>query len=72
VPRTHGAVELAISMKGAVECRDERALPAGWGRADLRVARALGDAWIREQRTAVLAARECTASVGAGGIWRLG
>lgn len=28
--------------------------PAGWDHADLRVARAVGDAWVRERRTAVL------------------
>ena len=29
-------------------------LPAGWAHADLSVARAFGNAWIRERRTAVL------------------
>ena len=54
VPRTHVAVEIAIAEAVAVERRDESSLPAGWGHADLRVARAFGDAWIRERRTAVL------------------
>ena len=48
VPRTHvaGAV--------AVERYDENSLPVGWDHADLRVARAFGNAWIRDLRTAVL------------------
>jgi len=54
VPRTHVAVEIAVAEAVAVERHDESSLPAGWGHADLRVARAFGDAWIRERRTAVL------------------
>ncbi len=54
VPRPHVAVEIAIAEALAVERHDESNLPAGWDHADLRVARAFGDAWIRELRTAVL------------------
>ena len=54
VPRTHVAVGIAIAEALAVERHDESSLPAGWDHADLRVARAFGDAWIRELRTAVL------------------
>jgi RES domain-containing protein len=54
VPRTHVAVEISISETVAVERYAESHLPAGWDRGDLSVARAFGDAWIREQRTAVL------------------
>jgi RES domain-containing protein len=54
VPRTHVAVEVAIAQAVAVERQDERSLPAAWDHPDLRVARAFGDAWIRELRTAVL------------------
>ena len=54
VPRTHVAVEITIAEAVAVERHDESGLPAAWDRADLRVARAFGDAWIRERRTAVL------------------
>ncbi len=54
VPRTHVAVEIAIAQEVAVEQHDENDLPAGWDHADLCVARASGDAWIRELRTAVL------------------
>ena len=54
VPRTHVAIEIAIADSVAVEREDESGLPVGWEHADLRVARAFGDAWIRERRTAVL------------------
>lgn len=54
VPRTHVAVEIAIAEALTVEQHDESSLPAGWDHADLRVARAFGDAWIGELRTAVL------------------
>lgn len=54
VPRTHVAVHIAIAAAVAVERRDEDALPRGWDDPDLRAARVFGDAWIREQRTAVL------------------
>ena len=54
VPRTPVAIEIAIADSVAVEREDESGLPVGWDHADLRVARAFGDAWIRERRTAVL------------------
>ena len=54
VPRTHVALGIAIAQAVAVERQDEKSLPAGWDHADLRVARAFGDAWIRERRSAVL------------------
>ena len=54
VPRSHVAVGIAIAQAVAVERQDERNLPGGWDHADLRVARAFGDAWIRERRSAVL------------------
>jgi RES domain-containing protein len=54
VPTTHVAIEIAIAATVSVERRDESSLPAGWDSADLRVARAFGDAWIRERRSAVL------------------
>ena len=54
VPRTHGALEMSIPGAVAGEWHDEPSLPAGWDHADLRVARAVGDAWIRERRSAVL------------------
>ncbi len=53
VPRTHVAVEIAIAGAVAVERYEENSLPVGWNHADLRVARAFGNAWIRELRTAV-------------------
>ncbi len=54
VPRTHVAVEIAIAEAVAVERLDQSGLPAGWDQSDLRIARAFGDAWIRQRRTAVL------------------
>ena len=54
VPRTHVAVEIAIAAAVTLERHDEASLPIGWDHANLRVARAFGDAWIRELRTAVL------------------
>ena len=54
VPRTHVAVGIAVAQAVAVERHDASQLPTGWDHADLRVARAFGDAWIRERRTAVL------------------
>ena len=54
VPRTHVAVQIAITAAVTVERHDEGDLPVGWDHANLRVASTFGDAWIREQRTAVL------------------
>lgn len=54
MPATHVAVEIAIAAAVRVERHDDSSLPAGWDDADLSVARAFGDAWLREQRTAVL------------------
>ncbi len=54
VPRTHVALEIAIAESVVVERHEGSDLPEGWDHADLRVARAFGDAWIRVQRTAVL------------------
>lgn len=54
VPRTHVAVEIAIAAVVTVERHEDGSLPSGWDHADLRVARALGDAWIRECRSAVM------------------
>ncbi len=54
VPRSHVAIEIAIAATVSVELQAEKGLPDGWDHADLRVARAFGDAWIRERRTAVL------------------
>jgi RES domain-containing protein len=54
VPRTHVAIEISIAEAVPVERHDEGSLPAGWDQSDLRVARAFGDVWIRQRRTAVL------------------
>jgi RES domain-containing protein len=54
VPRTHVALEITLGAAVSVERHDPASLPAGWDRGDLRVARAFGDAWLRECRSAVL------------------
>jgi RES domain-containing protein len=54
VPRTHVAIAITVAGAVTVERHDESSLPVGWDHANLRVARAFGDAWIRERRTAVL------------------
>lgn len=54
VPRTDVAVEIAIAETVSVERHDDGSLPPGWDHADLRVARAFGDAWIRARWSAVL------------------
>ena len=54
VPRTHVALAIAIAAAVTVERQGEASLPDGWDHADLRAARAFGDAWIRERRAAVL------------------
>lgn len=54
VPKTHVAIEIDIAATVSVELHDEDSLPAGWDHADMRVGRVFGDAWIREQRSAVL------------------
>ncbi|MEO8297633.1 MAG: RES domain-containing protein [Burkholderiales bacterium] len=54
VPRTHVAIEISVAGVVTTERHDESSLPVGWEHADRRVARAFGDTWIRERRTAVL------------------
>ena len=54
VPRTHVAMEITVAAAVAVERHDLSSLPVGWDHGDLSVARAFGDAWIHERRSAVL------------------
>lgn len=54
VPRTHVAIEITVPNDLTIERHDENSLPTGWDHADLRVARAFGDAWLRGQTAAVL------------------
>ena len=54
VPKTHVAVGIEIAGDIAVERRDETLLPVGWDHRDLRIARAFGDAWLSQRRSAVL------------------
>ena len=54
VPGRHVVIEISIAGDIAVERQDEDSLPAGWDHRDLRVARSVGDAWLRDRRSAVL------------------
>ena len=54
IPKTHVSIQISIAGSVAVERRGEENLPDGWDHADQRVARAVGDEWIRAARTAVL------------------
>ena len=48
------SVEIAIAEEVTVERHEDGSLPSGWDCPDMRVARAFGDAWIRERRSTVL------------------
>ena len=54
IPKTHVAIEITIAGDVSVEWSMQQGLPDGWEQADQRVARAFGDGWIRQGRTAVL------------------
>lgn len=54
IPKTQVAIEVEIASTVVTEQHDEASLPAGWDHRDLRVARAFGDRWIRDGRSAVL------------------
>lgn len=54
VPKTHVAIEISIAGDLVVERQDANSLPSGWHHGAKRVARAIGDAWLRERRSAVL------------------
>lgn len=54
VPKTQVAVQITIPASVSTEQVDEPQLPVGWDHADLRVARAFGDDWLRGARSAVL------------------
>lgn len=52
-PKHHQVVRIAIPESVAIETLSPSALP-GWDAADVTTARAFGDEWLREGRTAVL------------------
>ncbi|CAB3808590.1 hypothetical protein LMG28614_06842 [Paraburkholderia ultramafica] len=54
VPRTHVFCVADVPDNIAIERADAAILPAGWDGPDLEIARAFGDRWIAESRTAVL------------------
>lgn len=53
VPRTHAWVEIAIPADVSVEELDPAELP-GWAAEESEAARAFGDRWFDEQRSAIL------------------
>jgi len=54
VPRHHVFVVAEMPADMAVERADPSVLPAGWDAPDTQAARAFGDRWIAEGRSAVL------------------
>lgn len=54
LPMTHHYVVASIPPEVTVERHDETSLPLGWDTEDLSVARAFGDRWLLEQRSAIL------------------
>lgn len=54
VPRNQKAVQIRIPARVSIEKRLLARMPAGWDRDDYIAARALGDAWLEKQRSAVL------------------
>jgi RES domain-containing protein len=65
VPRHHVVVTAQVPDEVPVERAGAGLLPAGWDSADLGIARAFGDQWINEARSAVL----LVPSVVARGEW---
>lgn len=69
VPKTHVFVEADVPDVVSIERHDAATLPAGWDAPALTVARAFGDAWLAEARSAILvvpsvvARAECNALV---------
>ncbi|MEK6346762.1 MAG: RES domain-containing protein [Burkholderia sp.] len=54
VPRTHVWVEAEAPAAISVERLSAQQLPAGWDSSSPHVARGVGDAWLGEQRSAIL------------------
>lgn len=54
VPRSHVFVVAEVPDNIAIERADTATLPSGWDGPDLEIARAFGDRWIAENRSAVL------------------
>ena len=65
VPRHHVFVLADVPADLAIERAAPETLPAGWDTPDLQIARAFGDQWLAEARSAVLLAP----SVVARGEW---
>lgn len=54
VPHTHVFVVAEAPDNIAIERADAATLPVGWDGSDLEIARAFGDRWIAENRSALL------------------
>lgn len=54
VPSTHRLVVVDVPEDVSVERCEAPSLPRGWDRDDSRVARAFGDQWLRQGRSAIL------------------
>ncbi|MET0962145.1 MAG: RES domain-containing protein [Noviherbaspirillum sp.] len=65
VPRHHVFVLAEVPAEVSVERAGPDALPAGWDTPELEIARAFGDRWVSEARSAVL----LVPSVVARGEW---
>lgn len=54
VPKTQVFVEADVPAEVVIERHDAATLPAGWDAPALGVARAVGDAWLAQARSAIL------------------
>lgn len=60
LPGAHHCARALVDDAISVETLDEASL-SGWADEDMRISRAFGDAWLEEQRTAVLSVPAATA-----------
>jgi RES domain-containing protein len=54
IPATHGYVIAEVPAGVSIETHDADSLPSGWDLENSASARAFGDQWLQESRTAVL------------------
>ena len=54
IPPTQAFVEAQVPEDVAIEICSGQELPVGWDEKDVRIARAFGDQWLQEGRTAIL------------------
>ena len=70
VPRHHVFVLAEVPADLTVERAEPAAIPAGWDTPDLQIARAFGDQWLAEARSAVLLVPSVVAR-GSGTRWSI-